>query len=785
VANKGIYSLNEFKSKEVLKLGPDSFVLVMGKDRARVLLSRVNSVETRTKELDFKSGLTGITSSAATQPGAGTCSISFVCPMYDSLNESYYLTQPNGVKIGFFQTMMEVRVYTKGRYLGKDGTPIYYPTFWGVVRTINESFNGNEAQITLSCRDTLSWWEDQIVNVVASPVQQRFGAPAVGHAGSIYRFMNPWEIILNLFKRTSFENFVFPSFSENGIPPLSLPYQVNDNGTDTGAYELIAGGIIKDWNDRYGFGSATKTDTNNGADPRFTSNLEMYGVSGALDISKSSQDFDLVEANKIAEKLAANARTSGVSVTGQDPGQEGSNNTAENSQQDVLEAETVSSKNTDPANQGDLVYMAKHLQQPGVGLSVQFDLIGEALPFANFEEYQVGNEPVRMTKLEMASYVAGSINFEFYQDPNGMFVFKPPFYNMDVSRNTIYTIKAEDIESMDIAEDSTNVVTYLEVTGPIIQTGKITPYVAYHVDFALMERFGIREKTVNLTFGSNPKSLRAMACSEMAKANSNVFSATITIACRPELRLGYPVYIEHMDVYYYIKGIQHSISFGSKASTTLTLSAKRERVYDDQGRLLKGYIYKAETEARDAKEQAKDVDRRYKAKDTQKNLEAEAISEVEKGTRKEASPNDVYSRESSALEKFAKTNNLISSPNPGFWNVVRSAAYTQLVESAAADATKETFTQQYANGTLTELVRYTDDTHPFTDVNGFQHIGGFPYGATLILGEDTTIKDSKSGQSTLAERIANITGEEERSEITTGSVDNREDTVATKVSEIE
>jgi len=788
MANKGIYSLNEFKNKEVLKLGPDSFVLVMGKESSRVLLSRTSSAVSRTKEFDFKSGLTGITTSAATQPGSGTCSISFVCPMYDSLNESYYITQPNGVKVGFFKTMMEVRVYTKGRYLAKDGTPIYYPTFWGVVTSINESFNGNEAQITLSCRDTLCWWEYQIVNVVTSPVQQQFGSPAVGNAGTIYRFMNPWEIILNLFKRTSFENFVYPSFDRSGIPPQAPGYQKGIDGNPVGAYELIAGGIIKDWNDRYGFGSVLKTNTSDNSDPRFTSNLEMYGVSGVLDISGNSQDFEIIGSRNIADKLSASAGTPDVATpTGQNPEREGSNNTAEQSQQDVPEAEGTTAKNTDPSNQGDLIYKAKHLQQPGTGLSVQFDLIGEALPFANFEEYQVGTEPVRMTKLEMAAYVADSINFEFYQDPNGMFVFKPPFYNMDSSRNTVYTIKAEDIENMDIAEDSSNIVTYLEVTGPIIQTGKTTPYVAYHIDFALMERFGIREKTVNLTFGSNPKSLRAMACSEMAKTNANANTATITIASRPELRLGYPVYIEHLDTFYYIKGIQHSISFGSKASTTLTLSARRERVYDDKGNLLKGYIYKAsdaQISKESNKELAEEVDRRYKAKDVRKNLEAKVLAEIDRGTRKEASPNDDYGRESTALERFAKTNNLISSPNPGFWEVVKSNAYDTLTEAGAADATRETYTQQYANGSLTELVRYTDDTHPFTDVNGFQHIGGFPYGATLVLGEDTTIKDSKSGQSTPAERIANITGDDENSDIIVDSIDNEEDPVAKKVSEI-
>jgi hypothetical protein len=47
-------------------------------------------------------------------------------------------------------------------------------------------------------------------------------------------------------------------------------------------------------------------------------------------------------------------------------------------------------------------------------------------------------------------------------------------------------------------------------------------------------------------------------------------------------------------------------------------------------------------------------------------------------------------------------------------------------------------------GTLSELVLYTLDTTPYTDVNGYQHIGGFPNGATLVLGDDSSIQDAPS-----------------------------------------
>jgi hypothetical protein len=418
--------------------------------------------------------------------------------------------------------------------------------------------------------------------------------------------------------------------------------------------------------------------------------------------------------------------------------------------------------------------VAKELQLPGKNLSVQFDLVGEALPFANFESYSVGTEPVRMTKLEMAARVADSINFEFFQDTNGMFVFKPPFYNLDVTRNAVYCIKAEDIISIDLAEDASQVITYLEASGPIIQTNEAGSYTAYHIDFALMEKFGIRERTVNLTFGSNPKVLRAMACSEMAKANSNAFTANITIAHRPELRIGYPVYIDHLDVFYYIKAINHSVAFGTSSTTSLTLSARRSRVYDDNGNLMRGYIYKSlqnltynQEGAATSEEILGAIKKDLKGKDeakTQAKKEQEAVDS--QGTRS-APVNSSYTKNISALDKVSKTNNLLSSPSPGFWRPVQSNAFAKF-SNLSSDATGGNILEQLKAGKLTELVRYVDgdeeatggadssSTVPYTDVNGFQHIGGFPYGATYILAEDSTIKEASSSSQSTAEAIQNL-----------------------------
>jgi hypothetical protein len=791
MANTGIYTLQEFKNRQALKLAPDMFITVMGKTDARVLLSESSIVEktsdgelienqtvANVKNFDFKGGLLSVNTDCAAQPGAGTCTISFSCPTYDSLNENYYITLPNGTKSLFFQSMMEVRVYSKGRFLSKDGTPIYYPVFWGFITTVNEDVQGNNANISLACRDCLGWWEYQYVNIVNSSVQEKYGGNPPGNAGSLYRFMNPWACILNLFRQTGFDNFIFPTFTKGSdLSQTEAPYTLsNQDGTNNkGAYELLAGAVIKDWKDRYGLGSVLPT-----SGKKNFSNLEMYGISGRIDLN-STNELTAVREKDIGDQQASAASRKDTN------GVPSATDAARKIYKDNYDAKKVATENTSGTSgdqvssgyeeEGDPFYVVSRFQQAGDDVVPDFGIMGETLPFGNMEEYQVGTEPVKYTKLETASRVADSIGFEFFQDTNGVFVFKPPFFNMNVIRNKIYVIKLEDILSFNAAEDSTQVVTFMEATAPLIQLGTAAPYLAYHVDFAMMDKYGIREKSATLMYGGSPRRIRAMACSEMAKANINVFTASLTIVHRPELRVGYPIYIDHLDTFYYVKSINHSLAFGSSATTTLSLCARRTRVYNNNGELMRGYIYKPFdsfkygdnlSTSQIVKEENKEVMRVFDSRDASKKLEAaRAMDDLGVGTKGESNPSAAYARKPTATDRYYRANNLTASPTPGFWVPVQATSMRNLQDTSsdankpvAFDATR--FSELYMfqeqsdpsepNLTAEESAK---GSHPYTDINGFQHIGGFPYGATLIMGPDSTIRGSSSG-SDISEDVATL-----------------------------
>lgn len=744
--NTGIYTIEEFNDRGVIKLAPDAFVIVQGRSEARVIVSKNN----KTTDVNFKTGIVTINSSTSAQPGAGTCNLTFVCPQYESLDTSYHIPQPNGTLKPFFTSMMEVVVYSKGRFLRKNENgvraPSYYPTFWGYMNTIEESYNGSESTFNISCKDMLSWWAHMNVNITTSTHQQRYGGGAAQATGSVFRRMSPWEIILNLFKNTNYDNFIYPSLIYGDtLPPLFSDYVFNGKDNNIpGAYEKISRRVLDRWNSRYNFGKALSPDDQKNSG---VSNLEMFGISKIINLSGDNSPVTLV---KREDAALSRAKITNDLYNGKSSANQAYNGVIENNKEDKSNAP---SNKPDP--KGDSLYRFKSRNSLDKHVDPDLGILEKVLPFQNFDETSVQVEPKRMSKLEVASYVADSINFEFFQDTNGSFVFKPPFYNMDTSNNSVYVIDSGEILTFSEVENSDEIVTYLEVTGPILYQANTTEYAAVHIDFPLMERFGIRERSVKLWFGNNNKVLRAMAASEMTKINSKANTASLTIPYRPEIRIGYPIYIDHIDAYYYIKGVSHSLSFGSTATTSLILEAKREKVFDEEGNARKGYIYKAfdraagkdtsDAEREKKRESDSQVDNSY----IKKNLEAvpqKNIADIESNQDKQKNKKETlfempYSLDMSPSDKYRRDNGVISSPDPGFYKIVQLDKFAS-IEASSSDALEST-KALISKGGLTELFNFTDGTVPYTDVNGYRHIGGFPYGATLVLTEDQKIFDAQ------------------------------------------
>ena len=193
------------------------------------------------------------------------------------------------------------------------------------------------------------------------------------------------------------------------------------------------------------------------------------------------------------------------------------------------------------------------------------------------------------TKLELANAAKEAAGFEFYMDVTGDIVFKPPFYNLDIMSNKpVSWIQDIDVIEWDFSESEAEVVTQIILQGNY--TGNIdwslpeecTPYTSV-TDYHLLRRYGWRSQNYNSEFMSDPTCMFYHGMDILDRMNSKRHRGTVGISLRPELRLGYPIYIAPKDQIWYISGISHNISFGGRAQTTLTLTAKRSKFIAPRG----------------------------------------------------------------------------------------------------------------------------------------------------------------------------------------------------------
>ena len=193
------------------------------------------------------------------------------------------------------------------------------------------------------------------------------------------------------------------------------------------------------------------------------------------------------------------------------------------------------------------------------------------------------------SKLELANAAKEAIGYEFYMDVTGDIVFKPPFYNLDIlSNKPISWIQDIDIIDYDLSSSESEVVTQIQLQGnyggnvDYDMPEECTPYTSV-TDYHLLRKFGWRTRNFNSEFLADPMQMFYTGMDLLDRYNSKRHRGTVTIPLRPELRLGFPVYLSGKDQVWYVSGISHNIQFGGRAQTTLTLTAKRSKFIAPKG----------------------------------------------------------------------------------------------------------------------------------------------------------------------------------------------------------
>jgi hypothetical protein len=189
------------------------------------------------------------------------------------------------------------------------------------------------------------------------------------------------------------------------------------------------------------------------------------------------------------------------------------------------------------------------------------------------------------SKLSLALHARDQIGYEFYCDTTGDIIFKPPFYNLNVLPNKpVSWIQDFDIIDDQLNDSEAEVVTHVTSSGNAfggvtdwgLNDEITTPRTGVY-DFHLLRRYGWRRADLQLEWAGNPRKLFFHLLDWMDRLNAKRQNGTITIPLRPELRMGFPVWVPKYDSFFYVQGISHSYAVGGQATTTVTLIAKRSK----------------------------------------------------------------------------------------------------------------------------------------------------------------------------------------------------------------
>ena len=505
------------QEREIIKTAPDMVVYI--ENLPYVFNQWVTDDQGIPVSVNINEYITNIAVTGGVECMIPTCAITMNVP-----NHLRYMFQaPGGNRL--LNTMDEIQVFCKGYYLSKEGRTVYHRIFHGIISSVNTSDSNGTMDISLSCDGILKLLEIMLISEspAVGNISGATSTPYIDQFGG----KNPYAQIAAMFR--------------SDLDSLGVLSQTNITQTspDTPEYtKSLSKSQSMKWGPKL---------------RRLAKLVRLYGMSSK----------ELYKINK-KDPFAFDKR---------DPQYKG-NTTKE----EMPESKTLN--------------------------QITFGKIEEYLPSMGIGAISLLNSRV-INRLEKLRTIVDGIMFEVYQDLGGEIIIKPPLYNLDVTmihettedggetildedlfeENNPFIIFASEVEAEHETEDQSQVratrMTVQASWDPGLQMGggEWARGVGVYCDVHMASKFGIRESGVKqLGFAPNcSKGLFALAISELTKANRSYRTYTCTIPVRPELRLGFPVYITHHDMYAYPRTVSINYSRGGSANMTLSCDTIRKR----------------------------------------------------------------------------------------------------------------------------------------------------------------------------------------------------------------
>ena len=464
--------------------------------------------------VNFNDYVTSCSGSADVGTFIPSLSLSLSVP-YDM---SYQFMAPGGNRI--IPTMSEIKVFAKG-YYHADGESVYQRVFWGVVTNVSYNDDHKMVEVSISAQGILHLLDLMQINVAPSAITALTTVPGVTWAIDKDTAMNPFGIIFRSLMEPLNDNLMDATSNVNASDKIRT-------GLENMGADAFSNIYADKWNSHL---------------KNIVKGFRMMGLPDVFankpPVKQMSGSGDGNPANETSNQATVKAMSTS----------------------DFREAVAPICKSIDNYTPNFVIGTIPLMQSTIIN---------------------------RLTKLQE---MVDLIGWEGYQDIDGSIVIKPPLYNLDVLKTKCtdrernpFIVNLDEVIGREVeVEDSTQVrFTRTVVHGHMstLLQGNDTEYVphAIYFDPIMVRQFGLRmEGTKDIPFIFDPNMLYAYAAEQMVRANRKWRTYTVTIPMRPEIRVGFPIYVPHKDFYAYVENISWTYAKGSSSTMTLTCSSIRNR----------------------------------------------------------------------------------------------------------------------------------------------------------------------------------------------------------------
>jgi hypothetical protein len=528
------------QEREIIKQAPDIVVYIEG---LPYLLNPflATAPNDSVSLVNFNDHITGFNASYAVDNWIPQASVNLSVP-----NHLKYLYQSPGGNY-LLQTMMQIQVYAKGYFFANNGNTLYRRVFKGLISHINYQDDGKSLEISLQCAGIMQFLAMMQIDIHPSIMtNSMFDATAFE---TVFANLNPYQQIAAFFMSSIFTD----GFQINTIAGTSTVGQTSAASTEgeSSYFNAIKEGYIAKWQAiSQGIGQ----------------DVHIYGLTQK-------------EIANTAAQLAALTTRSDFQGT-----QDTNKLAVQNMYQGAVSESDAQSQ-------------------------VDYTAIRNALPDMSPASVQLLNGMI-VNRLDRLRQIVATIFYEGYQDVDGQIIIKPPMYNLDVTnlgsansdaakqfqanspstdinaRTNPFIINLAEIRVENETEDQAAVRCTRKVvqgawdTQIHVKGGQELLAAAEFVDLAKLAQFGLREEPatqVNWLQDMDVQAVYAYAASELVRSNRGYRTYTVTIPMRPELKLGFPCFIPHKDMYGYINNISINYQIGGDATMTVGMDTLRKR----------------------------------------------------------------------------------------------------------------------------------------------------------------------------------------------------------------